>query len=95
MIRHVVVWRLTPEGSKAFEKIAAALAAQQGRIPGLLRIEVGRNGVESRRAADFALICDFEDREALTAYHRHPVHMETRAIVDPLIADHWIVDYEV
>jgi hypothetical protein len=42
-----------------------------------------------------ALICDFESREALAAYHRHPAHMRTRAIVDPLAEEHWIVDYEL
>jgi hypothetical protein len=48
-----------------------------------------------KRATDFALICDFASREALAAYHRHPAHAETRAVVDPLIAEHWIADYEV
>lgn len=95
MIRHVVLWRLKPAQSDAFETIRAALHAQRGRIPGLLRVEVGRNLKPGRRAADFALCCDFESEEALAAYHRHPAHLETRAIVDPLIADHWIVDYEL
>jgi hypothetical protein len=95
MIRHVVLWKLkSPEG-EGFEEIRTALQAQQGRIPGLLRVEVGRNIGTSRRAVDFSLCCDFESREALAAYHRHPVHMQTRAIVDPLIADHWIADYEL
>jgi hypothetical protein len=35
-------------------------------------------------------------RSALQAtYHRHPAHLETRAIVDPLVDEHWIVDYEL
>jgi len=34
-------------------------------------------------------------RQALSAYHYHPLHLETRAVVDPLIAEHWIADYEV
>ncbi len=78
-----------------FHVIRAALEAQQDKIPGLLRVEVGRNFAASRRAVDFALICDFESREALAGYHRHPAHMQTRAIVDPLVAEHWIVDYEL
>lgn len=44
---------------------------------------------------DFALICDFESEAALEAYHRHPAHMETRAVVDAHIADHWIADYSL
>ena len=93
MIRHVVVWRLKPDSSDRFHAIRAALEAQQGRIPGLLKVEVGRNFAASRRAADFVLICDFASREALEDYHRHRAHLETRAIVDPLVEEHWIVDY--
>jgi hypothetical protein len=95
MIRHVVLWRFKPGSADAFTRIREALEAQRGRIPGLLNLEVGRNVSASRRAVDIALICDFESREALAAYHHHAAHMETRAIVDPLVADHWIVDYEV
>ncbi len=95
MIRHVVLWRLKSQAGDSFHTIRKALEEQHGRIPGLLRVEVGRNFVPSRRAVDFALICDFQDRAALDAYHRHPAHMATRALVDPLIDEHWIVDYEL
>lgn len=95
MIRHVVVWRLKSKDGDGFHSVRAALEGQRGRIPGLLRVEVGRNFSSSRRAADFVLLCDFESREALAAYHRHPAHLETRAIVDPLVEEHWIVDYEL
>ena len=99
MVRHVVIWRLKSsqrdEREAAFAKIRAALEAQCGRIPGLLRVEAGLNFSSSRRAADFALVCEFENRAALGAYHRHPAHMETRAVVDPLVDEHWIVDYEL
>ena len=95
MIRHVVVWRLKTDVDAMFPAIRAALEAQRAKIPGLLRVEVGRNIASSRRAVDLALICDFESHEALAAYHRHPAHMETRAIVDPLADEHWIVDYEL
>jgi Stress responsive A/B Barrel Domain len=95
MIRHVVLWRLKRDVDASFPRIRAALEAQRAKVPGLLRVEVGRNIASSRRAVDMALICDFESREALAAYHRHPAHMETRAIVDPLADEHWIVDYEL
>ena len=94
MIRHIVLWRLKPEGRERFDEIKATLEAQLSRIPGLLRVEVGRNFKEGRRSVDFALICDFANRESLEAYHKHPAHHETRAVVDPLVEDHWIADYE-
>lgn len=95
MIRHVVVWRLKSKNGDILHTIRAALEAQAGAIPGLLRVEVGRNFSASTRAADLALVCDFASRDALAAYHRHPAHMRTRAIVDPLTEEHWIVDYEI
>jgi hypothetical protein len=95
MVRHIVLWRLKREALSQFPLIKATLEAQVGRIPGLVRVEVGRNVKEGRRAVDFALTCDFADRAALEAYHKHPAHHETRAIVDPLVEDHWIADYEL
>ena len=95
MIRHIVLWRLKPQSLERFDELRATLEAQQGRIPGLLRVEVGRNFRAGRRAVDFALICDFESEAALEAYHRHPAHMETRAVVDPHVAEHWIADYRL
>ena len=93
MIRHIVLWRM--KSADQFELIRSTLQAQLGRVPGLLRVEIGRSFNTGRRAADLALVCDFESREALAQYHRHPAHMETRAVVDPLIAEHWISDYEL
>ena len=92
MIRHIVLWRM--KSTEQFEMVRVALEAQRGRIPGLLHVEVGRSFNTGRRAADFALVCDFENEAALAAYHAHPVHLETRAIVDPLISEHWIADYQ-
>jgi heme-degrading monooxygenase HmoA len=95
MVRHIVLWRLKSPDDTDFARIREALEGQVGRIPGLLRVEVARSFASGRRAVDFALLCDFESREALAAYHRHPAHHETRAVVDPLIAEHWIADYEL
>jgi hypothetical protein len=94
MIRHIVLWRLKSVDAD-FALIRKTLEAQGARIPGLLRVEVGRSFNSGRRAVDFALICDFESRAALEAYHKHAAHMEARAVVDPLIAEHWIADYEM
>ena len=95
MVRHIVLWRLKSPGDVDFGAIRAALEAQLGRIPGLLRVQVGRCYNTGKRATDFALVCDFADRDALAAYHRHPAHAATRAVVDPHIAEHWIADYEL
>ena len=50
MVHHMVLWRLKDEGRARFAEIRAALEAQVGRIPGLLRVEVGRSFASGRRA---------------------------------------------
>ncbi len=95
MVRHIVLWKLKPAADTDFASIRAALEAQLGRIPGLLKVEVRRSFNTGRHATDFALVCDFANREALAAYHRHAAHAQTRAVVDRLTAEHWIADYEL
>ena len=95
MVRHIVLWKLKSPADTDLASIRAALEAQVGRIPGLLKVEVGQSFNTGKHAVDFALVCDFATREALAAYHRHPAHAETRALVDPLVAEHWIADYEL
>jgi len=94
MIRHIVLWRLKSPASADFATIEQALRAQLGRIPGLTKVEIGRAFNSGARGVDFALVCDFDSREALAAYHRHPAHLATRTVVDPFVAEHWIADYE-
>jgi hypothetical protein len=58
MIRHVVLWRLKSSNGDRFHAVRTALEAQLGRIPALLRVEVGRNFAASRRAEHW--IVDYE-----------------------------------
>lgn len=100
MIKHIALWRLNPpaEGQtleSGFETIRQAMAAQRGRIPGLLESEAGLNFKVSGKALDVAIYTVFADRAALEAYHGHPVHLQTRAAVDALVASSCFVDYEV
>lgn len=94
MVKHIVLWKFASPSSDSFEIVKRALEAQNGRIPGLIRMEAGASFNTGRRGVHFALYSEFESREALAAYHRHPAHAETRAIVDPLAQEHWIADYE-
>ena len=56
MVRHIVLWRLKSPRETNFVPIRAALEAQLGRIPGLLKLEVGRSFNSGKRGADFALV---------------------------------------
>lgn len=99
MIKHIAMWRLKlGEGEtreSAFAVIRATIAAQRGRIPGLLESEAGLNFSTSSKAMDVVVYTVFSNREALREYHTHPVHLETRAKMDHYLSEGRMIDYEV
>jgi hypothetical protein len=67
----------------------------RGRIPGLLRLEVGVDASRIDYACDVVLYSEFESWKALDAYARHPEHLQVRdELAGIRIARHQ-VDYEV
>lgn len=99
MIRHIVLWRLN--GATAEERkvqageIKAALEALNGRIPGLRLLEVGIDISGEADAADVVLYSEFDSREALAAYHHHPLHQQVIPLVKERRCERRLVDYEV
>ena len=55
-------------------EIKRRLEALVGRIPGLLRLEVGVDFSATADSADLALYSEFESRAALDVYIEHPEH---------------------
>jgi len=76
MVKHIVMWRLRESASKRSdaETIKTLLEGLAGRIPGLLKIEVGINFIDDANAADVVLYSEFADRAALETYQAHPLH---------------------
>ena len=73
MIKHIVLWKIKEfaEGSPKQEnvlKVKAMLGDMRGKIPGMLKLEVGLNFEGSDSASDISLYTEFESREALDAY---------------------------
>lgn len=97
-IVHVVSWRLsgsTPlaRGQQA-DTIVAAVEATRGQVPGLVRLEVGRNVVEAADAWDVGAVMVFHSRAALDAYQSHPAHLALKAVVAPLRSARSQFDFE-
>ncbi|GAB6039965.1 Dabb family protein [Endothiovibrio diazotrophicus] len=100
MLKHIVLWRLLDEAdghpkAENAQRIKQALEALDGRIPGLLRIEVGIDLSDDPDSADVALYSEFTDRAALHAYHDHPLHQAIIPLVKACRAERRVVDYEV
>ncbi|MGE5548621.1 MAG: Dabb family protein [Solirubrobacterales bacterium] len=98
MVRHIVLWRLngaTPaDRQRQAAEIKVALEGLHGRIPGLLKIEVGIDFSASPDSADIALYSEFASREALDAYHHHPEHLRVAPLVKEARTERRVVDYE-
>ena len=77
MVKHIIMWRLREGASKTadVELIKSLLESLAGKIPGLLKIEVGVNFIEDANASDVVLYSEFVDRAALEAYQSHPLHL--------------------
>lgn len=100
MLKHIIVWRLKPEahGNTATQNallIKDKLEALQGRIPGMLKIEVGVDVSRGSESGDLVLYSEFEDRKALDVYIAHPEHKAVFPFIAAARADRVIVDYEV
>lgn len=100
MVKHIVFWTLkeTAAGRSAEQnarEIKTRLETLNGRIPGLIRLEVGIDLSRTEASADVALYSEFVDQAALDAYQVHAEHQavadfigevrETRAVVDYVV----------
>jgi len=100
MIKRIVLWRLKdaasePAGLENALKVKEVLESLDGKIPGLLRIEVGINFNGSGEACDVAFYAEFEDKDALECYKNHPAHEKIKPVVMALQQERRVVDYEI
>lgn len=97
MIRHIVMWRLSEQAGDMTDnalRLKRLLEGLNGRIPGLLRLEVGIDFSREGESSDVVLYSEFESKEALDAYQGHPAHLEVVPFVKSVRAERRVVDYE-
>ncbi len=96
MLKHVVLWKIKDPMQRAAHTAAVkrALELLRGQIPGLRAIEVGIDIRVDDGADDLCLYAEFEDRAALDRYQKHPLHLDVKAILGPLVSGRRCVDWE-
>lgn len=101
MVKHIILWTLSPELSEeekqsAKADIKAGLEALQGIVPGLVDIKVVIDGRLDTSNSDIMLDSTLESFEALKAYAVHPAHVEVADTkVRPYVVQRTCLDYEV
>jgi hypothetical protein len=96
MIRHVVMFRWTPE---ATEEQKQQVAAELRRLPALLPVlrayHVGPDLGLVEGNFDFAVVADFDDLEGYQVYRGNPEHREIIGkFIQPIAAQRAAVQYE-
>jgi quinol monooxygenase YgiN len=100
MVKHIVLWKLleTAGGRARREnaiEIKRRLEALNGRIPGMIRLEVGLDFSATADSADLVLYSEFESRAALDAYQVHPEHQAVVPFVMSVRCERRVADWEV
>ena len=97
MIKHIVMWNVrgaTPADRAAGVRLLKSRFEDlRGRIPGLLRLEVGADTSKVDYACDVVLYSEFESQQALDAYASHPEHLRVRDELGGLRIARHQVDY--
>lgn len=94
MLTHIVLFKLHDPTSTVLEEAKGKMLQMQGRIPGLLGLEVGLDVLHSKRSFDIALIAKFSSLQDLQAYQVHPLHMEVAAYMTAIRESSVAVDYQ-
>jgi hypothetical protein len=100
MIKHLVFWKLKEEALGQNKQTNAILIKQKlealnGRMPGMIKLEVGVDLVHGAASADVALYSEFDSKASLDAYQIHPEHKLIQTFVAEVRTDRMAVDYEV
>ena len=100
MVKHIVFWKLKSEltgaaRDEALGRIKQGFEALPGKIPGLLKIEIGFGYAQGADAADLVLYSEFSSREALAGYETHAEHLALVPMVRDIRIERRVGDYEV
>ena len=99
MVRHIVMWKLKDQaagGTKLgnAELLKEKLESLNGKIPGMLKLEVGIGFSKTTDSWDVVLYSEFKSREDLNNYQSNPDHKAIMPFVAEVREERGMVDYE-
>ena len=94
MVKHIVVYTLKEGVNKvdAIEIVRSQLEPLVGVIPGLTHMEIRAT---YQGGMDYALYSEFESKEALANYAKHPAHLAAKEHFWQFLDTRVAADYEV
>jgi hypothetical protein len=97
VFKHIVMWNVrgeTPaQKSDAANLIKSAFENLSGKIPGMLKLEIGIDVSRIDYACDVVLYSEFDSNESLQAYASHPEHLRVRQELEGVRTSRHQVDF--
>jgi len=99
MVKHIVMWKLKDRAhgnlkAENAKLIKEKLESLDGKIPGLLKLEVGINFSITDESSDVVLYSEFVSKEALDGYQAHPDHKAIMPFIKEARSERRMVDYD-
>ena len=93
MVRHIVFFRFE-DPAVNIPVVRDSLYALKDKIPQIVDMQIGADFLHSPRSADMVLIVDFNSREDLEIYDKHPDHAKARVYIHAHRTESRTVDFE-
>ncbi|MDR2937503.1 MAG: Dabb family protein [Prevotellaceae bacterium] len=98
MVKHIVIWKLKEAAAGSDKASNAQLAKEKlealnGKIPGLLKLEVGIDFMHGETSGDVVLYSELESKEALNVYIEHPLHKEAGKFIREVVSARTSADF--
>jgi hypothetical protein len=95
-----VFWRLNENAygndkQKNAQILKDKLLAMQGKVDGLVKVEVGFDFSNEKDSCDVVLYSEFESKEALHKYQIHTDHEAIKKWLSEVRYERRVVDYEI
>lgn len=95
MVRHIVMFKLKDKDPAIVAEAVKRLKSLEGKIEGLLSVEVGADCVHSERSCDVCLNTVFDTMASLERYRTHPAHLPVQAYMHSVRESSVSADYEM
>ena len=92
MVKHIVTWQFKPGTQKEVKEFLKGLEGLMGVVECLRSVETHYNENE-KEGITGALICRFDNMEALASYAPHPRHLAVAALCKPIRTARIAVDF--
>ncbi len=98
MIKHIVMFKMKDSAEGAdkgenIQRIKSKLEALPGKIEEIRFFEVGINSIDTSAAYDLVLCSEFDGKEELFRYQKHPEHVKVAEFVHKVCENRVVVDY--